>query len=94
MMRRRVGLEHVGRTLAAVARIAFAAGAAAASALGAWYGLDDILGRSTAAQIASLGIALIAAGLVYAGVARVLGIRELNALLLLRARRPDPTERR
>ncbi len=94
MMRRRVGLEHVGRTLAIVARIGFAAGAAAASALGAWYGLDDMLGRSTAAQIASLGIALIAAGLVYAGVARVLGIRELNALLLLRARRPDPTERR
>jgi len=94
MMRRRVGLEHVGRTIAAVARIAFAGTVGAASAFGAWYGLDDWLGRSTLAQVASLGVALVAAGLVYAGVARALGIRELEALLLLRSRRLDPTERR
>jgi len=94
MMRRRVGLEHVGRTIAAVARIAFAGAVGAASAFGAWYGLDDWLGRSTLAQVASLGVALVAAGLVYAGVARALGIRELEALLLLRSRRLDPTERR
>lgn len=94
MMRRRVGLEHVGRMIAAVARIALAAAAAAASAFGAWYGLDDWLGRSSVAQIVSLGAALVAAGLVYAGVARALGIRELEALLLLRSRRLDPTERR
>ncbi|MDQ3379255.1 MAG: murein biosynthesis integral membrane protein MurJ [Actinomycetota bacterium] len=94
MMRRRVGLEHVGRTLAVVSRIAFASAAGAASALGVWYALDEWLGRATVAQIVSLGVALVAAGLVYAGLARVLGIRELNALLLLRARRLDPTERR
>ncbi len=94
VMRRRVGLEHVGRTLAAVARIAFAAAVGAASAFGVWYGLDEWLGRSTLAQVVSLGAALVVAGLVYAGVARLLGIRELKALLLLRARRVDPTEQR
>ena len=94
LMRRRIALEHVGRTVAVVARIAFAATAGAASALGVWYGLDEWLGRTTLAQIVSLAAALIAAGLVYAGVARALGIRELEALLLLRARRLDPTERR
>ncbi len=94
LMRRRVRLEHVGRTLGVVARIAVAATAGAASAFGVWYGLDEWLGRSTLAQIVSLVAALVAAGLVYAGVARALGIRELEALLLLRARRLDPTERR
>ncbi|MDQ3122460.1 MAG: hypothetical protein M3Q59_07985, partial [Actinomycetota bacterium] len=94
MMRRRVGLEHVGRTLTAVARIALAGAVGAASAFGVWYGLDDWLGRSALAQVASLGVALVVAGLVYAGVARALGIRELNTLLLLRARRLDSTERR
>ncbi len=94
VMRRRVGLEHVGRTLAAVARIAVAAAVGAASAFGVWYGLDEWLGRSTLAQVVSLGAALVVAGLVYAGVARLLGIRELKALLLLRARRVDPTEQR
>lgn len=94
MMRRRVGLEHVGRTLAIVARIVFAGAAGAAAALGAWYLLDDWLGRSTIGQIVSLGAALVVAGLIYAGAARALGIRELEALLLLRARRLDPTERR
>ncbi|MDQ3671341.1 MAG: murein biosynthesis integral membrane protein MurJ [Actinomycetota bacterium] len=94
MMRRRLGLEHVGRTLAVVGRIVVAATAGAGVALGAWYILDDWLGRSTLAQIVSLGTALVAAGLIYAGVARALGIRELEALLLLRARRLDPTERR
>ncbi|MBA3380464.1 MAG: murein biosynthesis integral membrane protein MurJ [Actinobacteria bacterium] len=94
MMRRRVGLEHVGRTLAVVARIVFAGAVGAAGALGVWYGLDEWLGRSTLAQIVSLVAALVVAGLVYAGIARALGIRELEALLLLRARRRDPTERR
>ncbi|CAN5179119.1 murein biosynthesis integral membrane protein MurJ [soil metagenome] len=94
LMRRHVGLEHVGRTMAVVARIALAAGAGAGSAFGVWYGLDGWLGRATLAQTVSLVAALLVAGLAYAGVARALGIRELEALLLLRARRLDPTERR
>src|SRR5512134_1250226 len=41
MMRRRVGLEHVGRTLGVVARVALAAALAAGAAFFAWYGLDS-----------------------------------------------------
>jgi hypothetical protein len=48
------------------------------------------LGRSLGAQIVSLGVALVAAALAYALACRILGVRELRALLSLRRR--DPTE--
>jgi putative peptidoglycan lipid II flippase len=86
LMRRRIGLEHMGRTLGVVVRIALAGGVAAGAAFLVWYGLDAWLGRSVLAQLASVGAALVAAGLVYAGSARALRVRELDALLLLRAR--------
>jgi putative peptidoglycan lipid II flippase len=90
MMRRRVVLEPLARTLAVVARIAVAGVVAAGAAFLLWYGLDDWLGRSLIAQLLAVGTALLAAGLVYAGAARALGVRELEALLLLRARRGEP----
>jgi putative peptidoglycan lipid II flippase len=89
MMKRRVGIEPVARTTLVVARILLAGAIAAGAALAVWYGLDEWLGRSTGAQVVSVGSALITTGLVYAGAARVLGIRELEALLLLRARREE-----
>jgi putative peptidoglycan lipid II flippase len=94
MMRRRVGLEHVVRTLGVVARVAFAAVLAAAAAFGVWYGLDVWLGESLIAQLVSLGGGFAAGGLMYLGVARALGLRELEALLLLRAQRPEPSDQR
>jgi hypothetical protein len=90
MMRRRIGLEHVGRTIAVVGRIAVAGAVSAGAAFAVWYGLDAWLGRSLGAQLVSVAAGLAAAGLVYVGAARVLGIRELEALLLLRARREEP----
>ncbi|MEX0850671.1 MAG: murein biosynthesis integral membrane protein MurJ [Gaiellaceae bacterium] len=90
MMRRRIGLEHVGRTVGVVLRIAAAGVLAAAAGFLAWYGLDEWLGRSVGAQLLSLTAGLVVAGLVYAGAARALGVRELEALLLLRARREEP----
>jgi len=94
MMRRRLGLEHVGRTLRVVARVAFAGAFAAAVAFVTWYGLDAWLDESVLAQIVSLGAGFAAGGLVYVGGARALGLRELEALLLLRAQREDsPGER-
>jgi hypothetical protein len=44
--------------------------------------------------MASLGAGLAVGGLVYVGLARALGLRELEALLLLRARRDDPSDQR
>jgi putative peptidoglycan lipid II flippase len=85
MMKRRIGIEPVARTALVVARIMLASAIAAGVAFAVWYGLDEWLGRSTGAQLVSVGSALLATGLVYAGAARVLGIRELEALLLLRA---------
>ena len=94
MMRRRVGLEHVGRTLGVVGRIAVAAALAAGASYGVWRGLDSVLGAELFAQLVALGAGLAAAGLVYVALARALGLRELEALLLLRARRDDPSEPR
>jgi putative peptidoglycan lipid II flippase len=88
-MQRRVGLADVLATFAAVGRIVTASILGGVIALFAWVGLDEWLGRSLAAQIASLVTALGVAAAGYVGTARVLGVRELDALLLLRARRPD-----
>ena len=89
MMRRRVGLASFRRTAGVVARVVAAAALAAAAAFVTWYGLDEALGRAAAAQLVSLGAALAVAGLAYAGAAKVLGVRELEALLLLRGERSD-----
>jgi putative peptidoglycan lipid II flippase len=87
MMRRRIGLEHVRATLGVVVRIAVAAAVAAGLAFATWYGLDEVLGRGLVAQVISLGAGLGVGGLAYLGLARVLGLRELEALRLLRAGR-------
>ena len=94
MMRRRVGLEHVRRTLGVVGRIAAAAALAAGASYGAWRGLDSVLGTGLLAQVLALGAGLAAAGLVYVALGRALGLRELEALLLLRARRDEPSDPR
>jgi putative peptidoglycan lipid II flippase len=94
MMRRRIGLEHVGRTLGVVARVAFAAALAAVAAFLVWYGLDAWLGESLIAQLVSLGGGFVTGGLVYLGIGRALGLRELEALLLLRAQRSEPSDQR
>jgi putative peptidoglycan lipid II flippase len=89
MMRRRIGLEHVRGTVGVVAQILVAGALAAGAALLVWYALDEWLGRATLAQLVSVGSALVVSGAVYAGAARALGIRELEALLLLRSRRDE-----
>ena len=90
MMRRRIGLEHVARTMGVVLRIVVAGTVAAGAGFLAWYGLDSWLERSLGAQLLSLSAGLIVAGLVYAAAARALAVRELETLLLLRARREEP----
>jgi putative peptidoglycan lipid II flippase len=84
MMRRRVGLERVGRTVGVVARIVVASVLAAGVGLALWFGIDAGLGRSLVAQLVSLGVAFAAAGGTYFFAARTLAGRELDALLALR----------
>jgi hypothetical protein len=56
-------------------------------AYGSWRGLDEEFGRSLGAQIASVGVALVAGALAYGFSCRLLGVRELQALLSLRSSR-------
>lgn len=54
-------------TAIAVARITLSSAALGLVAYFVWWGIDDVLGRSLLAQIASVGIGLTAGSLVYAG---------------------------
>jgi putative peptidoglycan lipid II flippase len=94
MMRRRVGLEHLGRTVGVVLRVTVCSAVAAGLSFAVWYGADSLLGEGIVAQLISLGAGFAVAGLAYIGAARALGLRELEALLLLRARRDDTSETR
>jgi cytochrome c oxidase subunit IV len=75
-----------------VLRVTAAAVLAAAAAFLTWYGLDSWLGSSLIAQLVCVGAGLVVAALAYLGISRALGLRELEALLLLRARRDTPPE--
>jgi hypothetical protein len=80
--------------MAIVLRIALGAAVAAGLAFASWYGLDAALGRSLVAQLVSLGAGFAVGGLAYVGLARALGLRELETLLLLRSRRDDLSDER
>jgi putative peptidoglycan lipid II flippase len=87
VLRRRLGRIDFSETVRALTRIVVAAAVFAAVAYGIWRGLDEELGHSLAAQIISLVTALLAGVGVYLAVARLLGVRELQALGRLRGAR-------
>ena len=68
------------------ARILVAAALTAGVAFEIWERIDGAVGRSLGGQILSVGVAVVGASLVYLLLARVLAIRELNALLSLMRR--------
>jgi putative peptidoglycan lipid II flippase len=80
LMRRRVGSLDGRRTLSAVARIVVASAVVAGIAYVIWEPLDASLGRSFAAQLVSLGTALVVAIGGYLALCRLLGVEELGAL--------------
>ncbi|MEA2450281.1 MAG: putative peptidoglycan lipid flippase [Thermoleophilaceae bacterium] len=83
------GIEG-GRVLAASLRIGLAAAALAGVSYGVWYGLDQALGRSLAAQIVSLGLGIAAGIGVYilgVWVMRLEEARQIARLLGARFRR-------
>ncbi len=83
VLRRRLGSLDGAAILRSYALILFASAVAAGVAYGIWRGLDELLGQSLGAQVASVGIALGSATAAYLVSARLLGIRELGALLSL-----------
>jgi putative peptidoglycan lipid II flippase len=84
LLRRELGGVEAARSLAAALRMVAAAAVLGAVSYGAWYGLDQALGRSLPAQVVAVGVA-IAAGLgVYAAAVwalRVPEARQIRALL-------------
>jgi putative peptidoglycan lipid II flippase len=86
LLRRRIGGLSLRGTLRTLFLVTLASAVLAAVSYGAWWILDETLGRSTPAQIVSLGAGLAAGGAAYLISCRLLGVRELEALLSLRAR--------
>jgi len=91
LLRRELGGGEAVRTIAAAIRMLAASALLAVVSYGAWYGLDDALGRSLAAQVASVGVAIAAGAVVYAGAVWMLGVPEARQIraLLPGGRRPD-----
>ncbi|MDQ2984137.1 MAG: murein biosynthesis integral membrane protein MurJ [Actinomycetota bacterium] len=89
LLRRRFGRIEFGETARASLLITLASAALAGVSYGVWRGLDEALGRSLAAQIVSIGAALLAGLAAYLISCRLLRVQELRALLALR-RRSDP----
>jgi putative peptidoglycan lipid II flippase len=86
LLRRRLGRFELGETARAAGLITVASLVLAAVAYPVWRVLDDALGRSSAAQLFSLSVALAAGAGAYLAAARALHVRELEALLALRRR--------
>jgi putative peptidoglycan lipid II flippase len=86
LMHRRLGWIGLSGLAGAYARVIVASAAAGATAYVVWRALDEAGGRSLAGQLLSLLVAALAASLVYLAACRALDVRELRALLALRAR--------
>jgi putative peptidoglycan lipid II flippase len=86
LLRKRVGSIAGGTTIGEVVRIVFAGALVAGICFGVWWSLDTGLGRSLAAQVVSVGFALVVAAAAYLLLARALGVREVERLAALRDR--------
>ncbi|MDX6513288.1 MAG: putative peptidoglycan lipid flippase [Gaiellaceae bacterium] len=86
LLRRRLGGLELGETLRTLVRVTLAAAVLAGVAYGVWRGLDDALGRSIWAQIVSVSAGVLAGAAAYLVSCRLLGVRELDALLSLLSR--------
>ena len=86
MLRRRVGDLDLRGVAGAVARIVAASAVLAAAAYPVWRVLDDVLGRGFPAQVVSVLVAVGIGSVVYLAACRLLGVREVETLLSLRAR--------
>ena len=87
VLRREFGGLELGRLLSTTIRISIASLVLAAVSWLTWDGLDSLLGRSTVAQIISLGVGMTLGAVAYLGMAWVLRIAELEQILRLLRRR-------
>jgi putative peptidoglycan lipid II flippase len=87
LLRRRVGVEHPGRTIGALGRILLVSIAATAVAAGVWALIDRALGRGVGAQVVALAAAFGVGTAAFLFGSRIGGVREVRALLALRPRK-------
>jgi putative peptidoglycan lipid II flippase len=80
LLRRRLNGIETPQMVRAGARMLVAAALLAGVAYGVWYGLDRALGREILAQIASVGVAIIAGGAVYVAAVWVMGVQEIRQI--------------
>jgi putative peptidoglycan lipid II flippase len=83
LLRGDLGGVEGARTLGAALRMLAAAAALAGAAYAVWYGLDEALGRSLAAQIASVGGGIAAGFAVYAAGVWLMRIPEARQIRML-----------
>jgi putative peptidoglycan lipid II flippase len=86
LLRKRFGRIEGAETARSTLLITAASAVLGTVAIAVWWALDDALGRSFGGQLVSLSAALLAGAAAYLFSCRLLGVRELNALLSLRAR--------
>ena len=86
LLRRRVGSLELTHTFGALLRIVAAAAVLGAVAYGVWWTVDDALGRDFVGQLVSVGVGVSAGAVAYLATCRLLGVREIDTLLSLRAR--------
>jgi putative peptidoglycan lipid II flippase len=80
VLRRQLGRLELGRLTWTTVRVTVAAAGLAGASYGIWYVLDEALGRSLVAQIASLGAGLAVGAAVYAVVITALRIPEAQQI--------------
>jgi putative peptidoglycan lipid II flippase len=85
-MRRRLDGIAFGEVAASFARVAASSAVAGAVAFAVWKALDAAVDRSLGGQLVSLLPAIAAATVAYLGVGKLVGVREMQALLSLRSR--------
>ncbi len=88
ILRGELGGIEGARLLGTLVRMLLAAGALAAVSYGAWYGLDELLGRSLLAQVVTVGAGVATGIVAYAAAVWVLRVPEAHQVVrLIRARR-------
>ncbi len=92
VLRGQLGRLELGRFSSTGVRVLAASGALAAASYAVWYGLDQWLGRGLAAQVVSLGSALLVGMGVYGAVIAALRVPELGQIVRL-IRRRGPGQR-
>ncbi len=85
-LRRRLGRLDLAATVSSFLRVALACLALGACAYGVWWALERALGDSFAAQLVSVGTALVVGSGIYLLACRALRVPELATLLSLRDR--------